>query len=366
MSHFFKSIGKIIKPVGDVAAALTGNPELIPLINGGTDLVSGKGIGASLGDAALSFAGSEGLGALGNAFPDTLGFLGTGGNSLTDLMGTTQGAGSLTSPLQSLFGSSPAAGSAASNDALFSPEGVLTGGNQSSPLNDIMSGAQSNVTPSGGEGNDILSGDNSGLNFEQQANANIPSNAAASSTGSSTLQGILSQIQKNPGSSAMLAANLITKLQGVNAANIAQTQQQKAQQATAANNAKFISSLNSGPLDRTQTNAPQDYYHYGERANNPLFYNNVNPAMSFAKGGKVPNSPLDAAKGQADTVKANLSKGEYVIPADAVSSLGDGNSDAGGKMLDSMVSGVRKQKAPAMKKGVLPPKAKSPLAYVGA
>ena len=39
---------------------------------------------------------------------------------------------------------------------------------------------------------------------------------------------------------------------------------------------------------------------------------------------------------------AALSDGEYVIPADVVSHLGNGNSDAGAKVLDKMLSRVRK------------------------
>ena len=39
---------------------------------------------------------------------------------------------------------------------------------------------------------------------------------------------------------------------------------------------------------------------------------------------------------------AALSDGEYVIPADVVSHLGNGNSDAGAKVLDEMLSRVRK------------------------
>lgn len=39
---------------------------------------------------------------------------------------------------------------------------------------------------------------------------------------------------------------------------------------------------------------------------------------------------------------AALSDGEYVIPADVVSHLGNGNSDAGAKVLDGMIAKIRK------------------------
>jgi hypothetical protein len=67
--------------------------------------------------------------------------------------------------------------------------------------------------------------------------------------------------------------------------------------------------------------------------------------------------------GQADKVPAMLSDGEYVMDADVVSALGDGNNAAGAKKLDKMRVGIRthKRAAPATK---IPPKAKAPEAYL--
>lgn len=45
--------------------------------------------------------------------------------------------------------------------------------------------------------------------------------------------------------------------------------------------------------------------------------------------------------GRADDVPAMLSEGEYVIPADVVSMIGDGNSEAGFRALDMMVDQIR-------------------------
>ncbi len=61
---------------------------------------------------------------------------------------------------------------------------------------------------------------------------------------------------------------------------------------------------------------------------------------------------------------ANLSTGEFVVPADAVSALGDGNTQGGANALTNMVKGVRMHKS--SKKGSLPPMAKSPLQYMAA
>lgn len=44
------------------------------------------------------------------------------------------------------------------------------------------------------------------------------------------------------------------------------------------------------------------------------------------------------------TEQAALASGEYVIPADVVSALGNGDNDAGAKMLDAMIVKIRQAK----------------------
>jgi hypothetical protein len=96
--------------------------------------------------------------------------------------------------------------------------------------------------------------------------------------------------------------------------------------------------------------------------------------QSKADGGRVQNGPNKTSigalgllkahtKGQEDVIPVAAAGGEYVFDADTVSALGDGNTDAGAKVLDGMRQQVRKHKrsAPADK---IPPKAKSPLAYL--
>lgn len=51
---------------------------------------------------------------------------------------------------------------------------------------------------------------------------------------------------------------------------------------------------------------------------------------------------------------AALSKGEFVIPADVVSHLGDGNTKSGAKVLDSLIKNIREFKADTSKGGKLP------------
>jgi hypothetical protein len=86
----------------------------------------------------------------------------------------------------------------------------------------------------------------------------------------------------------------------------------------------------------------------------------------YAVGGKAVSGPGD---GMSDDVKANidgvrearLSDGEFVIPADVVSGLGNGSTDAGAKQLREMMDRVRqsrtgkKRQAPQIKvRGLMP------------
>lgn len=87
----------------------------------------------------------------------------------------------------------------------------------------------------------------------------------------------------------------------------------------------------------------------------------------YAHGGESQQGALSllrgASGGQADDVNARLSHGEYVMDAESVSALGDGNTEAGARKLDQMRQNLRKHKrsAPVNK---IPPKAKSPEKYM--
>ena len=93
----------------------------------------------------------------------------------------------------------------------------------------------------------------------------------------------------------------------------------------------------------------------------------------YAEGGGVENEQAHQGalslirgsdSGQADTVKANLSHGEYVFDADTVAALGDGNNEAGAKMLDKWREELRREKRSAPVNQI-PPKAKAPMHYLG-
>lgn len=67
--------------------------------------------------------------------------------------------------------------------------------------------------------------------------------------------------------------------------------------------------------------------------------------------------------GQADEINARLSDGEYVMDADVVAALGDGNTMAGAKKLDQMRENIRRHKRSAPHSSI-PPRAKSIEAYL--
>ena len=79
----------------------------------------------------------------------------------------------------------------------------------------------------------------------------------------------------------------------------------------------------------------------------PDFGDIFNIGGFFAKGGYLngnSDGQADKVPGSIDGVQeARLSHGEYVLPADLVSLLGNGNSDAGAKALDDFMAMVRKQ-----------------------
>jgi len=83
-------------------------------------------------------------------------------------------------------------------------------------------------------------------------------------------------------------------------------------------------------------------------------------AMGYAQGGNVSGYYLGGpTDGMADQIPATindmqpaaLSDGEFVIPADVVSHLGNGNSDAGAKELYSMMDRIRKDRTGTTKQG---------------
>ena len=90
---------------------------------------------------------------------------------------------------------------------------------------------------------------------------------------------------------------------------------------------------------------------------NPL--DQVQPQVSLASGGRPARFLAGGTDGMADKIQtdidgkqpARLSHGEFVIPADVVSHLGNGNSDAGAQVLYKMMAKVRKARTGNPKQG---------------
>ena len=117
-----------------------------------------------------------------------------------------------------------------------------------------------------------------------------------------------------------------------------------------------------------------------QEAPEPVSINAPIPNVNLATGGAVPgHNPkffseggLGSLKntyvqgdgdGTSDSVPAMLANGEFVIPADVVSSLGNGSNDSGSKVLGKFLQTVRehKQKHDTKK---LPPDSKGVLGYL--
>jgi hypothetical protein len=86
------------------------------------------------------------------------------------------------------------------------------------------------------------------------------------------------------------------------------------------------------------------------------------PPIKRAQGG-LTGYLKGGTAGQDDKVDAELSHGEYVFDADAVSALGDGNNEAGAAKLDQMRNNIRKHKRSGALSSI-PPKAKAPEQYL--
>lgn len=83
----------------------------------------------------------------------------------------------------------------------------------------------------------------------------------------------------------------------------------------------------------------------------------------YARGSYV--APDGHGDGRSDHVSAKLSPGEFVVDAETVSLLGNGDNDAGARRLEQFRSGIRKQKGRALAKGKFSPNAKTVAAYAG-
>jgi len=83
----------------------------------------------------------------------------------------------------------------------------------------------------------------------------------------------------------------------------------------------------------------------------------------FSEGGLHNRYVRGDGDGTSDDVPAMLANGEWVIPADVVSALGNGSNDAGAKVLDEFMKIIRQHKQDH-EPHKLPPDSKGPLSYL--
>ncbi len=83
----------------------------------------------------------------------------------------------------------------------------------------------------------------------------------------------------------------------------------------------------------------------------------------FSQGGLGNMHVQGDGDGTSDSVPAMVAKDEFVLPADVVSSLGNGSSEAGASVLDQFVEAIRQHKH-SNQPNELPPQSKGPLEYL--
>ncbi len=98
------------------------------------------------------------------------------------------------------------------------------------------------------------------------------------------------------------------------------------------------------------------------RGGYPELYNA--PVRHFDPGGQSYVDGYGDSDGRSDKIDARLSPNEYVVDAETMSMLGDGNPDAGAKKMDQFRTNVRKHKGKALAKGKFSPNAKNPAEYL--
>lgn len=84
-----------------------------------------------------------------------------------------------------------------------------------------------------------------------------------------------------------------------------------------------------------------------------------------AQGGALSRHVQGPGDGTSDSIPARLANGEYVVDAQTVSMLGNGDNGSGAKRLDEMRQNVRKHKGAALAQGRMAPDAKPVENYMG-
>jgi hypothetical protein len=324
--------------VGGGSAAVTGGDPLKGALLGGLTGGAGAGIGGALGGAAggagagTTAAATAGVeGALANALPLTS----TGTIATTAAPTTLASTGSL--PAGMNFAQASQAANQAAN---LASNAAITQGTNAAMANALPLTANAGMPFSSAIGTGGVS--------------NLPaaSTAAAPSSFQTAMQNPLNYIKANPLS--MGSAGIAGALGG------RRPMEEEEEY--------------SGPLSRFRFN-PESYrpafYAGGGIASLPSGYDRMVGEMpmyqsmarggisdlgSYSDGGRMLKGPGDGMSDSIPGVIANkrparLADGEFVVPADVVSGLGNGSTDAGAKQLYAMMDKVRKARTGTKKQG---------------
>lgn len=220
----------------------------------------------------------------------------------------------------------------------------------------------------------------------------IPSIGGAGSSAGSSSSGALSESGSAKASTTADSALKSSYLGGTGNTKATDKEMKSMTDPLSASSSSVIKSEDTSGTQTARTDPfKYDFYAYGDvpdisanlqvkdggSISSPLV--EANRVVHKVSGGGIMATPLMAAAGdvphkgshyvqgagggQDDLIDARLADGEYVFDADIVSALGDGSNKEGAAKLDSMREAIRKHKrsAPVNK---IPPKAKSPLAYM--
>lgn len=299
---------------------------------------------------------AAGLGALGSGFAGGGGF-----NFKRGLMGgmTAYGLSNLYSGLQAAGGATPGstipstdiAAANATPDPIASLNETqgFTGSGDAALLNETVSapsmGTQfTSQASSAGQGIQNLAGmGETTMPSADAAKAFTGSGASLANTGGAAFMGItggqaIDEAEKMKAESDK-AANEAAILQAAEDKRIEESKQR----GIAAMRANPYQFAYGGPVDDTP--GGDDY--------------NAGGIATMAAGGMPPRFLSGGGDGMSDSIKATidggqparLADGEFVIPADVVSHLGNGSSKAGAKQLYSMMDKVRKARTGTTKQG---------------
>jgi hypothetical protein len=148
------------------------------------------------------------------------------------------------------------------------------------------------------------------------------------------------------------------------AAAFGSQQQQPMQQTPSYQDMFFGTSETPASSSQTQEQTPQSLFGFAAGGHVPnMGYHPMGEPEFYSEGGMQNTYIEGRGDGTSDSIPAMVAANEYVLPADIVSSLGNGSSDAGASILDRFVREIRQHKH-SNSPDELPPDSRGPLEYL--